>query len=518
MADQLQILIQTGFSLQKEDLLNQLKEIQKNNKLSLNIDIGNSKLTNLATQIKQVNQEVTNANKNSGLTQSQRNAESFYNSVIEKTRQYKLGLMDLETYINKVQGQLYKKDGSYAPQFNNLEYTKQLEVLNNINSAMKQQQTIAEETAMINKQINSSKKADDTEKQKQAYQELNKLLTEEYNLRMRIEESKLKRYQASDNPEEQKKVTVLEQELQKQLQINQAKRDGITTSLNDNRLVSQEKLNQLVERENKLKSELVIKQNQIASAQKISSEKAEYDLKMFQQSMNIQSDSLNRKYSYVGGASAEIDKYRQALQSVTAENGKWYMSQKQADGTMQKTAVTAQQLRMQFRQMRSDIQGSIGLFDMLRANLQKFAMYMGAGSFIIQGIRQIKEMFSYINDMDKYLTNTSIITGKTREEVSGLTQEYINLGKALGSTSNMIAEIAEGFYRQGKSAEETKKLIEATTMMAQLSGLGTSESSEYMTSIMNGFKFGVNDMENAVSKLVAVDNSGATRCNMKSIA
>lgn len=518
MADQLQILIQTGFSLQRDDLLNQLKEIQKNSKLSLNIDIGNSNLLNLATQIKQVNQEMNNATKNSGLTQSQKNAESFYNSVIEKTRQYKLGLMDLETYINKVQGQLYKKDGSYAPQFNSLEYTKQLEVLNNINSAMKQQQTIAEETAMINKQINSSKKAEDTEKQKQAYQELNKLLTEEYNLRMRIEESKLKRYQASDNPDEQKRITVLEQELQKQLQINQAKRDGITTNLNDNRLVNQEKLNQLVDRENKLKSELVIKQNQIASAQKISTEKAEYDLKMFQQSMNLQADGLGRRYSYVGGASAEIEKYRQALQGVTAENGKWYTSQRQADGTMQRTSVTAQQLRMQYRQMRNEIQSNISVFDTLRQNLYKFSQFFFAGGFLIQGIRQIREMFSYINQVDKYLSNISIITGKTRKEVSGLTQEYINLAKTLGSTSDRIFEISEGFIRQGKSAEETKKLIESTTMMAQLAGTGTTESTEYITSIMNGFKLQVSDIENVVSKLVAVDNSGATRCGMKSIA
>ena len=518
MADQLQILINTGFQINSKELQSTLAQIQKNSKLSLNIDIGNSNLSNLATQIKQVNQEMNNATKNSGLTQSQKNAEAFYNSVIEKTRQYKLGLMDLETYINKVQGQMYKKDGSYAPQFNNLEYTKQLEVLNNINSAMKQQQTIAEETAHINRQINASKKAEDTEKQKQAYQELNKLLTEEYNLRMRIEDSKLKRYQASDSPDEQKRITLLEQELREQLKVNQAKRDGITTNLNDNRLVNQEKLNQLVDRENKLKSELVIKQNQIASAQKISTEKAEYDLKMFQQSMNLQADGLGRRYSYVGGASAEIEKYRQALQGVTAENGKWYISQKQADGTMQKTAVTAQQLRMQYRQMRNEIQSNISIFDTLRQNMIKFSQYFFAGGFLVQGIRQVKEMFSYINQMDKYLTNVQIITGKTAQEVSGLTAEYQKLGKQLGITSQNIATVAEDFFRQGLNSSQITELTKATAQMATLAGMGMAEATENITSIKNGYKMSIEEVSKAVDSLVSIDNNAATSVEELSMA
>ena len=349
MADQLQILINTGFNVDTKALQSTLEQIQKNSKLSLNIDINNSNLSNLAAQIKQVNQEMNNATKN-------------------------------------------------------------------------------------------------------------------------------------------------------------------------NRLTNQEKLNQLIERENQLKGELLIKQNQITSAQKLSNEEAEYNLKMFQQSMNIQADSLSRRYSYVSGAKDEIEKYRQLLQNITVENGKWYQSVRQADGSMKTQTVTAQQLRLQYRQMRNEIQGNIGIFDTLRQNMTKFGQYFFAGGFLVQGIRQIKEMFSYVNEMNSYLTNVRIITGSTAKEVSDLTQEYIDLGKALGATSTAVAQIAEDFYRQGKNAEETTKLIEATTMMAQLSGLGTSEASEYMTSIMNGFKINVSDMEDTVSKLVAVDNSGATRCNMKSIA
>lgn len=66
------------------------------------------------------------------------------------------------------------------------------------------------------------------------------------------------------------------------------------------------------------------------------------------------------------------------------------------------------------------------------------------------------------------------------------------------------------FVRQGKTAEETAILIKNSTMMAKLGNMEMADSSESLTSIMNGFKMEVEETGDAVSKLVAIDNVAST--------
>lgn len=616
MADQLQILISTGFDIKKNDLISTLNEIQKNNKLDLGVDLTKTikqakdlatienkqlhsekiKLQNerLALQNKKLilqSEKIRLQNENIKSTQTEQVTQKLarQTEVYSKLNKLVKSQYDIETKLltekdSKLQQQLQKeleinrarqqifsnsvnKEGLFNAEKESQLLTQQYKFKQKLiakenelaETRKKSTQSLADENLQtywnqaqkhINDYKNALKDAMETQSilgqmmgigrskpyykyeqltqqqqnamhstynsaineiQRKSHQELNKLLTEEYNIRMRIEDAKLQRYQvASDNKSEQQRVTILEQELQKQLQVNQAKKENVTSTLTDNRLVNQEKLNQLIERESQLKSELRIKQNQIASAQKISNEKAEYNLKMFQQSMNIQTDGLNRRYSYVGGASEEIEKYRQSLQNITVENGKWYQSVRQADGSMQTQTVTAQQLRMQYRQMKNEIQGNISIFDTLKQTLTKLGECFFAGNLLVKGVQQIKEAISYTNEMNKYLTNVQIITGQTASEVSELTKEYQKLGRQLGVTSQSVATVAEDFYRQGLSMSETKELIKATTQMATLAGMGMAEATENITSIKNGYNMSIEEVARAVDSLVSIDNDAAT--------
>lgn len=241
-------------------------------------------------------------------------------------------------------------------------------------------------------------------------------------------------------------------------------------------------------------------------------------LNLLQRGLNIQIDAAKRRYSHVGGAERQLEDFRNVVNGLTVENGRYIATINNADGSTQKYAVSARELRMQMREVRNSINEAIGPFDNLRYNLLKFSQYFFGGGLIAGITNAIKQSASYAVEMDKYMTNVRIITGQSAQEVSNLTNEYIELGKAMGSTSQQVAQIAEDFYRQGRSAAETQELIRSTLMMANLSGMGASESTEYMTSIMNGFKMDVNEAEDVVSKLVAVDNSAATSVEELAVA
>lgn len=127
-----------------------------------------------------------------------------------------------------------------------------------------------------------------------------------------------------------------------------------------------------------------------------------------------------------------------------------------------------------------------------------------------KAIREIQGGVNFIKDVDKDLTSIQMVTGKTAEETRGLADEYANLGKQLGITTNEILKGSLEWYRQGKTASETNQLITASIMEAKLAGIDTATATEYLTSTLNGFKLEASDAIDVVSKMVAIDNIAAT--------
>ncbi len=64
--------------------------------------------------------------------------------------------------------------------------------------------------------------------------------------------------------------------------------------------------------------------------------------------------------------------------------------------------------------------------------------------------------------------------------------------------------------RQGKTIEETNKLIKASLMLATLGNMDSAEATEKLTAIMNGYKLSVDEAIPVIDKLVALDNNYAT--------
>ena len=64
--------------------------------------------------------------------------------------------------------------------------------------------------------------------------------------------------------------------------------------------------------------------------------------------------------------------------------------------------------------------------------------------------------------------------------------------------------------RQGKTADEAGELVKGSMMMSKLANMESAQATEYLTSILNGFKLEAGETEDVISKLVALDNAYAT--------
>jgi len=143
-------------------------------------------------------------------------------------------------------------------------------------------------------------------------------------------------------------------------------------------------------------------------------------------------------------------------------------------------------------------------------NAGKMMTWGLVGGVIFGTLRQIKDGFSFINDLDKAMTNISMITGKSRNSIVEMTKAYADLATQLHTTTGEAMKSAEEFLRAGHNQEETLKLIQSATVMGAIAGQDSKSSADQLIAITNGFKMSADQAIDVVDKLTTVDNMSAT--------
>lgn len=129
-------------------------------------------------------------------------------------------------------------------------------------------------------------------------------------------------------------------------------------------------------------------------------------------------------------------------------------------------------------------------------------------------LRTIKKAMSdavkTIRDLDKYLTEQAMVTGKTRKETYGLLQSYQSMASEIGATTKEIAEVSTQFMRQGKSTADALTLTRAAVQAAKVAGISGAESVNYLTTALNGFQLSAQDAMKVSDKFASIAAQSAT--------
>ena len=132
--------------------------------------------------------------------------------------------------------------------------------------------------------------------------------------------------------------------------------------------------------------------------------------------------------------------------------------------------------------------------------------------------RALNEAKKTIIDLDKYLTEQAMVTGRTRQQTYALLKEYQNLAKELGTTTKEVAEVATQYMRQGKTAADAITLTRAAVSAAKVAGISASESVTYLTTALNGFQLSANDAMLVSDKFAAIAAQSASSYEELAIA
>ena len=146
----------------------------------------------------------------------------------------------------------------------------------------------------------------------------------------------------------------------------------------------------------------------------------------------------------------------------------------------------------------------------LSATAQRMAVYTLATQLAYKAMQQLREGIQYIIELNKEMTDIQIVTGFDSGKIDALSHSYNQMAKELGATTLEVAKGSLAWFRQGKTIEEAAQLTEASIKMSKLANMDSAQSTEYLTSMINGFKLESEDVMGVIDKLVAVDNTAAT--------
>ncbi|MVP00803.1 phage tail tape measure protein [Paenibacillus lutrae] len=110
------------------------------------------------------------------------------------------------------------------------------------------------------------------------------------------------------------------------------------------------------------------------------------------------------------------------------------------------------------------------------------------GSFIASTLAFFKNGVTHVNELNKSLTQLSMIYSKSQEEVQQYGSRFQSLGKQLSFSSTELAKASVEIARQGLSQEETFKRLERAARFAKISNLDLASSNKILTTTMSAMK------------------------------
>ncbi len=236
-----------------------------------------------------------------------------------------------------------------------------------------------------------------------------------------------------------------------------------------------------------------------------------YDLAKYQKRYNLTSP-LSREIPYL---EEYITTQSAALEDVEAE-----LAERIKSGGFAKDIIEDLNKKYSDKDIRNQLlvgmshQGSQNLFQQIGTSfknmLENFTQ-MGAAYKIIGMLRNsMSKIVTAAQQLDKTMVDLRIVTGNTKEETNELMSSYSKLGGELSATTTEVANAANSWLRQGYSIGEVNDLISASMHLSKLGMIESGQATEYLTSMLKGFKLEASDAMDVVSKLTKVDMEAAT--------
>jgi TP901 family phage tail tape measure protein len=144
------------------------------------------------------------------------------------------------------------------------------------------------------------------------------------------------------------------------------------------------------------------------------------------------------------------------------------------------------QLKQYITTANSARSNSISFGEALRTALEKFPVWMLATTAFYAPIRALESGIQTVNELNKSLTDISIVTGQSQQQVAGLAKEFASLGDSMKVPMSELAAVAADINRQGITDNDAviQRMKDIVTY-AKISSLSIKDSNEILTATIN---------------------------------
>lgn len=261
-------------------------------------------------------------------------------------------------------------------------------------------------------------------------------------------------------------------------------------------------------------------------AQADTEKRQKQDIREYQQyvnkviSLESQIDKLQRQATLSGGKHKDaiygtIDALNEELGDLNRNNEalKQRVATEQAATKESIDATAALKKQSNAQKNLVSVKGATSIWDMMANDIRRATMRIadfGVAAKILNKIPQdIQKVIQCTKELDAAMTNIRVVTGASVEEAQMLARGYTQLAKELGITTVEVANSANEWARQGYEAEEANKLIIASSKLAKLGMISTTEATKDLTSAIKGFKLSTEEAMSVVDKLTKIDQVAA---------
>lgn len=254
------------------------------------------------------------------------------------------------------------------------------------------------------------------------------------------------------------------------------------------------------QREKVLQAEQKVRQaiDKSVEDEKRKTQELQRQIELYKQQALINAQNLKSRYKdKVDGS--DLNSYLNSVDQLDVKNSN-------VKNSMEDLSLGFKQIEANARQAAS---AGLGFSDMLGQAMVKFPIWLAASSAIFGSFAIIESAITYMAELNKSLTEISIVTGQTQSQVAELGLEYQQLALDMGVTTNEIAKASTEFYRQGLSQSEVMEKMRVATQYAKISNLEFKESAEILTATVNSMGVSIERASDVFSYLGDATSTGA---------
>ena len=184
------------------------------------------------------------------------------------------------------------------------------------------------------------------------------------------------------------------------------------------------------------------------------------------------------------------------------------LSLSQLEQSMSKVGATGQQAF-------GNILGQIGRMDTSFKSISSFAdkIYNTMGNTVRWGVtasifqtiqNSLYRAVGYVQELDTSLNNIRIVTNASNEDMRNFALNANQAAQALGSSTTSFTDAAQLYAQNGFNEEDYTRLAEITTKVANVTQQNTTDVSEQITALMEGYGMSIDQVEDSLSGMSVV--------------